>query len=53
MTHVIAAMTYDDAGKYRGSDFLGADKLPQFQSYRDIAMAHAEPFAAWWARYGE
>ncbi|MFD2687056.1 DUF6879 family protein [Streptomyces phyllanthi] len=50
---VIAAMAYDDAGKYLGSEFLGDDRLAEFRTYRDTALAHAEPFAEWWARHGE
>ncbi|GAA2153453.1 hypothetical protein GCM10009760_51180 [Kitasatospora kazusensis] len=48
----VAAMKYDEGGKYLGTEFLEGDRLAQFQAYRDTAMAHAVPFAEWWAQYG-
>ncbi|WP_457031142.1 DUF6879 family protein [Kitasatospora sp. P5_F3] len=52
-SHTVGAMNYDGEGKYLGADFPGADRLPDFLAYRDSALAHAEPFAEWWAKYGE
>ncbi|MEV7021735.1 DUF6879 family protein [Kitasatospora sp. NPDC093558] len=49
----IAAMKYDGNGKYLGADFLDSGRLAEFRAYRDTAMAHAVPFAEWWAQYGE
>ncbi|MBO0657005.1 hypothetical protein J1792_30980 [Streptomyces triculaminicus] len=50
---VVGAMRYDGAGKYLGAEFLGDDRLAEFSTYRDTALAHAEPFPEWWAKYGE
>ncbi|BAJ31617.1 MULTISPECIES: DUF6879 family protein [Kitasatospora] len=38
-----------------GGSFIGADSRPivaDYLEYRDVALSHAEPFAAWWERYG-
>ncbi|MEV7505963.1 DUF6879 family protein [Streptomyces sp. NPDC093018] len=48
-----AVMSYDGAGKYLGSEFAEEDLLAEFRAYRDTALAHAVPFAEWWARHGE
>ncbi|MEV7519194.1 DUF6879 family protein [Streptomyces sp. NPDC091371] len=45
-------MSYDKAGKYLGSEFVDQDRVAEFTAYRDVAMAHAEPFSEWWAKYG-
>ncbi|MFC4630475.1 DUF6879 family protein [Promicromonospora alba] len=47
------AMNYDGQGKYLGAEFPGPDRLSEFLAYRDTALAHAEPFAEWWAKHGE
>ncbi|GAA0339465.1 DUF6879 family protein [Streptomyces blastmyceticus] len=48
----VASMSYAD-GKFLGADLHGDERLPEFTSYRDNAMAHAEPFTEWWAKHGE
>nr|WP_181970633.1 DUF6879 family protein [Kitasatospora xanthocidica] len=50
---VVGAMGYDDHGKYLGTDFTASERLPAFKAWRDIALAHAELLANWWARHGE
>ncbi|MDF3293750.1 MULTISPECIES: DUF6879 family protein [Streptomyces] len=50
---VISAMNYDGNGKFLGAEFLGADRLTDFKTYRDTALAHAEPFPQWWSKHGE
>ncbi|TQF05903.1 hypothetical protein E6W39_31355 [Kitasatospora acidiphila] len=49
----VAAMSYDGNGKYLGVEFLGPGQLAEFLAYRNTALARAEPFADWWAKYGE
>ncbi|KIQ61557.1 hypothetical protein TR51_19600 [Kitasatospora griseola] len=49
----VGAMSYDGEGKYLGAEFVDADRVSEFLAYRDIALAHAEPFAGWWAKHGE
>ncbi|GLW58598.1 DUF6879 family protein [Kitasatospora phosalacinea] len=49
----VAVMNYDDSGGYLGADFHGGDRVPEFAAHRDAALAHAVPFADWWAEYGE
>ncbi|WP_406200759.1 hypothetical protein OH807_20200 [Kitasatospora sp. NBC_01560] len=49
----VGAMSYDDQGKYLGTDFLAVEHVREFVAYRDAALAHAEPFAEWWAKYSE
>ncbi|WP_327678086.1 DUF6879 family protein [Kitasatospora sp. NBC_00458] len=51
--HTVGSMKYDDAGGYLGSEFVDADRVAEFVTYRDTAMAHAEPFPDWWALHGE
>jgi hypothetical protein len=41
-------MSYDDTGTFVGPDFIAAE----FVHYRDTALAHAEPFPEWSAKYG-
>ncbi|GGS83318.1 MULTISPECIES: DUF6879 family protein [Streptomyces] len=48
----VAVMNYDGAGKYLGSQVLEPDRAAEFVRYRDTALAHAEPFTEWWAKYG-
>lgn len=50
---VVGVMNYDGAGKYLGADMLSEDRSARFLEYRDTALAHAVPFAEWWAKYGE
>jgi hypothetical protein len=46
-------MSYDSNGRYLGIDFVPDERCREFRAYRDAAMAQAEPFAQWWATYGE
>ncbi|MGW4224598.1 DUF6879 family protein [Streptomyces bauhiniae] len=47
-----ATMHYEATGQYIGSEVLRPERTAEFTRYRDMALAHAEPFAAWWAKYG-
>lgn len=40
-------MHYTPEGRFIGAELLPAGKLPEYQRYRDIAQAEAEPFAAY------
>ncbi|MFF1698514.1 DUF6879 family protein [Streptomyces sp. NPDC058257] len=48
-----ATMRYDPDGRFLGADVLPDDQSAEFVSCRDTALAHAVPFADWWAKYGE
>ncbi|MFF4389428.1 DUF6879 family protein [Streptomyces sp. NPDC001552] len=48
-----AVMRYDDAGRFLGADVLPPDEGAAYVAYREAALAHAEPFTDWWAKYGE
>ncbi|MFD8584167.1 MULTISPECIES: DUF6879 family protein [Streptomyces] len=48
----VAVMNYDGNGKYLGSEVLPSERTTEFMRYRDAALAHAEPFPEWWAKYG-
>ncbi|MFJ5684641.1 DUF6879 family protein [Streptomyces sp. NPDC093099] len=48
-----AVLSYDKSGVFLGSEVLGAERAPEFAAYRETALAGAEPFADWWATYGE
>ncbi|NUP17206.1 MAG: hypothetical protein HOZ81_14075 [Streptomyces sp.] len=48
----VAVMNYDGAGKYLGSEILPSERTTEFTELRDMALAHAEPFTEWWAKYG-
>ncbi|KRV48743.1 hypothetical protein AQ490_22985 [Wenjunlia vitaminophila] len=48
----VAVMNYDEAGKYLGSEVLGPERTAEFARFRTTALAHAEPFTEWWAKYG-
>ncbi|MEU8774390.1 DUF6879 family protein [Streptomyces sp. NPDC048606] len=48
-----AVMRYDDAGAFLGAEVLPRDEAADYVAYRRTALAHAEPFADWWAKYGE
>ncbi|MBQ0829569.1 DUF6879 family protein [Streptomyces tagetis] len=48
----VAVMNYDGTGKYLGSQVLEPERVAEFTGYRDTALAHAEPFPAWWAKHG-
>jgi hypothetical protein len=47
-----ARFNYSD-GKFIGADVLPDDQGPEYVAYRETALAHAVPFADWWAMYGE
>ncbi|MEW2618658.1 DUF6879 family protein [Streptomyces sp. NPDC048106] len=49
----VGVMSYDGSGKYLGSQFVTEDRVAEYRSYRDTALAHAVPFTDWWARHGE
>ncbi|MFD7750679.1 DUF6879 family protein [Streptomyces sp. NPDC059757] len=44
-------MNYDETGTFLGPDFLPAERAAEFVRARDTALAHAEPFPEWWAKY--
>ncbi|GAA2577859.1 hypothetical protein Stube_21800 [Streptomyces tubercidicus] len=46
-------MSYTEDGAFLGADVLPEGRAGEFRHYRDTAMAHAVPFAEWWAKYGE
>ncbi|MHC5905670.1 DUF6879 family protein [Streptomyces sp. S6] len=48
----VAVMSYDEDGKYLGSEALPPERAAEFTEYRDMALAHAEPFSEWWIKYG-
>ncbi|MDT3396278.1 hypothetical protein RKE29_06435 [Streptomyces sp. B1866] len=48
-----AVMRYDGHGAFLGSDVVPPNDATDFVRHRDTALAHAEPFSAWWATYGE
>jgi hypothetical protein len=47
-----AVMRYDDQGAFLGADVLSPKDSAEFIRHRDAALAHAEPFSDWWAKYG-
>ncbi|MFC8798068.1 DUF6879 family protein [Promicromonospora sp. NPDC057138] len=47
-----ARFNYSD-GKFLGADVLTVDQGPEYVAYRETALAHAVPFADWWADHGE
>ncbi|MGA4875330.1 hypothetical protein NCG97_13705 [Streptomyces lydicamycinicus] len=52
-TSATAVMSYTHDGAFLGAEVLPEDRGDMFCAYRDTAMAHAVPFAEWWAKYGE
>nr|WP_202551289.1 DUF6879 family protein [Streptomyces sp. SID8352] len=50
--HTAGVMSYS-GGKYLGSDIRDGKRAMEFRKYRDTALAHAVPFADWWAKHGE
>ncbi|WP_329621893.1 hypothetical protein OG357_16645 [Streptomyces sp. NBC_01255] len=46
-----APMRYDGEGGFLGADVLSDDRGPEYVTYRDTALAHAVPFADWWAKH--
>ena len=51
-SETVAVMNYDETGKFVGSDVLPSERTAEFIRHRDTALAHAEPFSDWWAKYG-
>ncbi|MFJ1593933.1 DUF6879 family protein [Kitasatospora albolonga] len=46
-------MRYGPEGEFTGADVLPKDRADEYVGYRDTALAHAVPFADWWAEHGE
>ncbi|WP_329560985.1 hypothetical protein OG711_27105 [Streptomyces uncialis] len=46
-------MRYTHDGRFLGADVLPDDQGDQYVGYREMALAHAVPFADWWAKYAE
>ncbi|QKW06565.1 hypothetical protein HUT18_09285 [Streptomyces sp. NA04227] len=44
-------MHYTPEGKFVGGELLPPDRLRKYQGYRDVARAHAVPFADYWERH--
>ncbi|MGW7294681.1 DUF6879 family protein [Streptomyces xiamenensis] len=49
----VAVMHYDASYAFIGTETLPAEQVDDFLGYRDLAMAHAEPFFSWWRRHGD
>jgi hypothetical protein len=45
-------MHYDETCAFTGREVLPEKRAAEFVAYRDTALAHAVPFAEWWARHG-
>ncbi|NUL04028.1 hypothetical protein HRW07_12415 [Streptomyces lunaelactis] len=48
-----AVLEYDEAGAFLGAEVLDAGRASEFAEYREMALAHSEPFTDWWARHGK
>jgi hypothetical protein len=48
-----APMHYTPDGEFTGADVLPDDRADEYVGYRNTALAHAVPFADWWAQHGE
>lgn len=46
-------MHYSDDGQFLGAEPAAPGALPTYQRGRDVALAAAEPFGAWWQRHTE
>jgi hypothetical protein len=44
-------MHYTPEGKFVAGEHLPADRLAEYQGYRDVALTHAVPFASYWERH--
>lgn len=44
-------MHYTPEGKFIGGELLPAERLTEYQGYRDLALTRAVPFAAYWERH--
>lgn len=49
----IAVMHYDEHGRFLGAEEVPADGVAVYRDSRDVLLARAEPFPAWWARHPE
>jgi len=49
----VAIMNYDGTGKFLGAEVLSPERTAEFERFRDLALAQAEPFTEWWAKYRE
>ncbi|MER7984094.1 DUF6879 family protein [Streptomyces noursei] len=47
-----APMSYGPEGEFLGAAVLPDERGPEYVAYRDAALAHAVPFADWWAEHG-
>ncbi|AWZ09590.1 MULTISPECIES: DUF6879 family protein [unclassified Streptomyces] len=47
-----AVLRYDGAGVLRRPDVRPREEAAAYAAHRDTALAHAEPFEEWWAKYG-
>ncbi|WP_037912790.1 DUF6879 family protein [Actinacidiphila yeochonensis] len=45
-------LRYDEHGAVTERETLPAGRAREFAANRDIALAEAEPFEAWWAKHG-
>lgn len=50
--HVVL-MRYDPEGRFTDAEALPETEAPRYRGYRDIALAAAVPFAAYWQRHPE
>ncbi|WP_346768300.1 DUF6879 family protein [Streptomyces sp. R301] len=46
-------LCYTDDGGFAGAEVLADDHGPTYTGHRDTALAHAVPFADWWAEHAE
>ncbi|CAL9452566.1 MULTISPECIES: DUF6879 family protein [unclassified Streptomyces] len=44
-------MHYTPEGRFTGAELLPPDRLAEYRGYRDLALRHAVPFAAYWERH--
>ncbi|CAD5957919.1 DUF6879 family protein [Streptomyces cyaneofuscatus] len=47
-----APMRYTSDGEFAGADVLSGDRADEYVGHRNTALAHAVPFADWWAEHG-
>ncbi|MFF3245492.1 DUF6879 family protein [Streptomyces sp. NPDC002870] len=48
-----AVLEYDETGAFLGAEVLDAGRASEFAEYREVALAHSEPFTDWWAKHGK
>ncbi|MBB1245757.1 hypothetical protein GL263_19660 [Streptomyces durbertensis] len=44
-------MHYTPEGRFVGGELLPADRLAEYQGYRDLALNHAVPFTTYWEQH--